>query len=164
MERTPSVIARKGNDLTGRAKAEKAFQLRIEGMQIALATNKVSPASLALSASKELDKFRKNRVTFKVRNIRALSDYKELGKIYAEDLQELTMKNMEVDAERKAENFVRRAISPVTEAQEKVIADYFSAQALKAFNVKTQVENLLREVGVLTTGATEPAERVRQTA
>lgn len=149
MERTSVVSARVSGNLTARAQKEKAFQLRIEGMQIAIATNKVSPANLALSAQKELDKFRQNRATMKTRNIKPVSDYKELGKIYTEDLKDLDMKAMENDAERKAENFARRAISPLTDSQEKVISTYFATQAQKAFNVRTQVENLLKEVGIL---------------
>jgi len=160
MERTPQVVSRgtSNKSITADAQREKAFQLRIEGMQIALKTNKVSPASLALSAQKELDKFKKNRVTMNLRKIKPVSDYSELGRIYASDLKGLSMEAMEGEAERKAENFVRRAISPVTPAQEEVIAEYFGAQALKAYNIKVQVENLLKEVGIIGILKTETTE------
>jgi hypothetical protein len=110
------------------ANREKAFQQRIEKMQVALVQKDVRYKKSVAKGLRELSAARKLEETLKDAKIKVLSDYTHLKEIYESDLKAITAEDLNREAEIKAEQFLSGA-NKISPAQEKVVRDLHSLEA-----------------------------------
>lgn len=110
------------------ANREKAFQQKLEKMQLALVQRDTRYKKTVARGLKELVNARKMEELLKNNNIKVLSDYSHLKEIYQNDLQAITSDDLQREAEAKASKFLTGA-NKITAAQEKVVKELFSLEA-----------------------------------
>lgn len=110
------------------ANREKAFQQRIEKMQVAIVTKEVRLKKTVAKGLKELVNARKMETLLEDYKVKPLGDYSHLKEIYDEDLKPITVQDLTREAEAKAEQFLTGG-NKVSKEQEKVVHDLYRLEA-----------------------------------
>lgn len=110
------------------ANKEKGFQQKIEKMQVQIVTKEVRLKKTVARGLKELVNARKMESLLEEHNVKPLSDYSHLKEIYESDLKTITIGDLNIEAEAKAEQFLTGG-NKVSKEQEKVVKDLFHLEA-----------------------------------
>lgn len=133
----------------GKARKEKNAQKRLDAMQVANSKGDVALADSVERAAKEMEFLKKNRHFLATNQIKPVSDYTELGRMYKDNLRLLTEEVLVTESEIKTKRFLESLAGGYTAEQEAVVALYFGRQAKVTFQIVDAVKNILAQMGEL---------------
>lgn len=132
------------------AKKELAFQQGIERMQLALKKGLYDLVAVVAKAEKERQRISKLANDLIKVGLKPLSDYTTLRDLYNNDLAEMTEESFNKDAGFEVNRFMAKAQgAKVTEAQEKVIIDFYHRKASANFQAINNIHNILVDKGMI---------------
>lgn len=129
--------------MVGAARKEKNFQIKLDRMQVAVATGDVQISRATMLADKEMANLRKTHSTLEGMKLKSVADFSALKAIYDESLKGITAEGLASEYAVKANAEKLKAFGTVNPAQIAVIDRYYAIKARKEWNVIAQVKRIL---------------------
>lgn len=132
------------------AKDESGYQQGIERFQLALKNGQFGEDKRLRRANRELLAILKRKNELAKNKVKSAANYKELARIFKEELSHLTPDIWERDAADQAAKFIGKTKGKTTPEQEKIVIDYYKAKASSNIDSIEAIRALLTVEGELT--------------
>jgi hypothetical protein len=147
------------------SKSERSFQTSIERMQLAIASGRFDQPKIVKRGQDALkrynDTFQKLNDQLKKngKGEKPVSEYMTLKGLYERDLAHLTIETFVTQAELSAARMIAKSrAEKLTDAQKEVIITFYDAQAHAAFNIVSEIRDLLESRGAIKSTKKESAK------